>query len=137
MDSLITDTHIHIAYSGGAAGGYSYVVGLLTLKRGDDLLNASNWSKSNVPALSHYSVEGEFGPGHHSFFQDNGNTMIAYHAQEQLINSPRCTAIRRVHFDIEGTPKFDLSEDRDLKDDLKKVLMKVVVRENLEEVLQL
>lgn len=125
---LITDKNIYITYSGGAACGYTYVLGLLTAKIGDDLLNVENWSKSSAPVLSFYSVDGEYGPGHNSFFKDDdGNTMIAYHAEEKLSGGPRSTGIRRVHFDKDGVPRFDMSMDRDLKDEFKKVFMKVVV----------
>ena len=84
--------------------------------------------KSSTPVLSYYSVEGEYGPGHNSFFQDaDGNIMIAYHAQDSLKSNLRCTAIRRVHFNIHGVPVFDLSADRDLNPKLAGVQTEVLV----------
>lgn len=73
------------------------MLGLLSAKQGDNLLDPSLWIKNNAPVLSYYSVKGEYGPGHNTFFEDKyGNLMIAYHAQETMKRSPRCTAIRRV-----------------------------------------
>ena len=102
---LITEDKVHLAYSGGAAGGYTYTVGLLSVKRGGDYLNPAEWEKSPCPLLSYYSFPGEYGPGHNSFFLDeNGNTMIAYHAQQEIRRTPRCTAIRQVLFRKNGEP---------------------------------
>jgi GH43 family beta-xylosidase len=127
--ALITDENVYITFSGGAAGGYSYVLGLLTAKRGTDLLKTKNWFKSSAPVLSHYSLEGVYGPGHNAFFQDNdGNTMIAYHAQEKLTGSKRCTGIHRVHFDRKQIPRFDMSPERDLKDEYGKVCINIIVK---------
>ena len=64
---LITDTHVYIAFSGGAATGYTYAVGFLVIEKGKDLLDVSNWYKTPAPVLSFYSVEGEYGPGHNAF----------------------------------------------------------------------
>ena len=126
--AIVTEDHVYITYSGGAAGGYTYVLGLLTINKGDNLLDPNNWIKNNSPVLSYYSVKDEYGPGHNAFFADEyGNLMNAYHAQESLKGSTRCTAIRRVHFNIAGTPVFDMSAERDLNARLVQVNMKVVV----------
>lgn len=125
--AIVTDDNVFITYSGGAAGGYTYVLGLLTARKGDDLLDPDNWIKNNTPVLSYYSVKGEYGPGHNVFFKDEyGNLMITYHAQESLKRSPRCTAIRRVQFNSAGIPVFDMSAERDLNPALTQVNTKVV-----------
>lgn len=127
--AIVTADHVYVTYSGGSAGGYTYVLGLLSIKMGDNLLNPSNWTKSCAPVLSYYSVENEYGPGHNSFFvDDQGNLMIAYHAQESMESHLRCTGIHRVHFDIHGEPVFDMSAERDLDEKLTKVTMKVTVK---------
>lgn len=118
----------YLTYSGGSANGYTYVLGLLTAKTGDDLLQISNWRKSSTPVLSYYSIEGEYGPGHNSFFTDpEGNLMIAYHAEDAITHHLRCAAIHRVHFDIDGEPVFDMSAERDLNPRLREVSMKVIL----------
>ncbi len=127
--AIVTDEHVYLTYSGGAAGGYTYVLGLLTIRRDQDLLDPKNWTKSSAPVLSYYSVEGEYGPGHNSFYMDEyGNLMIVYHAQDALKSTLRCTGIRRVHFNIEGKPVFDMSYERDLNPELVKVTLQVMVQ---------
>ena len=127
--AIVTADHVYLTYSGGAAGGYTYVLGLLSIRTGDDLLSPHNWTKSCAPVLSYYSVENEYGPGHNSFFvDDQDNLMIAYHAQESMESHLRCTGIHRVHFDIHGEPVFDMSAERDLDAKLDKVTMKVIVK---------
>jgi len=127
--AIVTEDKVYITYSGGAAGGYSYVLGLLTADISADLLKPDNWVKNNAPVLSYYSVEGEYGPGHNTFFKDKyGNLMIAYHAQETMKRSPRCTAIRRVHFGKSGIPRFDMSAERDLRHNLTRIKTKVEIK---------
>ena len=127
--AIVTEDRVYITYSGGSAGGYSYVLGLMTARKGDDLLDVGNWIKNNAPVLSYYSIKDEFGPGHNSFFKDSyGNHMIAYHMKEAFENSPRCTAIHRVHFNKDANPVFDLSYEYDLNSKLAEVSMKVVVK---------
>lgn len=123
------DGKVYLTYSGGAANGYTYVLGLLTADEDADLTDPKAWKKSGTPVLSFYSVKGEYGPGHNSFFVDEeGNLMIAYHGETSLESHLRCDGIRRVHFDIQGEPVFDLSADRDLDPALEEVSLQVVVR---------
>lgn len=125
--SFVKGDTVYVTYSGGAANSYTYVLGLLTANVKDDLLDVANWKKSGVPVLSFYSVEGEYGPGHNSFFTDaQGNLMIAYHAETALDSTLRCDGIRRVHFNIQGQPVFDMSAKRDLCPDLKKVKTRLI-----------
>ena len=73
-------------------------------------------------------MEGQYGPGHNSFFIDpDGNLMIAYHAETAIDDNIRCPGIRRVHFDIQGRPRFDLSAERDLDPKLCEVSLRVMV----------
>ena len=109
------DGKIYLTYSGGSANSYTYALGLLTADTGSDLLDPASWTKSAVPVLTFYSVEGEYGPGHNSFYTDEeGDLMIAYHAETGLKESLRCDGIRRVHFRPDGTPWFGLSRAEDL-----------------------
>lgn len=120
---------VYLAYSGGDACGYTYALGLLTADETEELTDIAVWEKSCTPILSFYSVEGEYGPGHNSFFvDDDGNLMIAYHGETALESRLRCDGIRRVHFDIHGEPVFDMSADRDLNPDLCQVSVQVVVK---------
>lgn len=122
------DGRVYLTYSGGAANGYTYALGLLTADENQDLTNGDAWKKSGSPVLSFYSVRGEYGPGHNSFFVDEeGNLMIAYHGETALESHLRCDGIRRVHFDIQGEPVFDMSVERDLAPELREVCLQVEV----------
>ena len=83
--------------------------------------------KSNYPLLSSLNVPGEYGPGHNSYITDeNGDIWNVYHARPGL-DEPRCSGIRRVHFDIDGYPVLDLTEERDMDPELKYVSTKLIV----------
>jgi GH43 family beta-xylosidase len=126
---LITADTVYLTYSGGAACGYTYVLGLLSIPRGSDFLNAGAWKKSSTPVLSYYSIDGVYGPGHNSFFQDyDGNIMILYHGEQELVPfGNRCTGLHRLHFDRQGRPRFDLSYDRDFNTQLADVVTEIVL----------
>lgn len=113
--ALIRDGKVYLTYSGGSANSYTYALGMLTADGGMDLTDPGAWTKSITPVLTFRSVEGEYGPGHNSFFvNDLGDTMIAYHAETGLHEHVRCDGIRRVHFRKDGTPYFQMSAEEDL-----------------------
>lgn len=127
--ALYTEDKLYIAYSGGSAGGHSYVVGFLSIDYDDNLLDADAWDKNVTPSLTAHSVEGEYGPGHNSFYTDeNGDVWIAYHAKETIGFTSRCTAIRRVHFDKFGQPVLNMSADRDLAPEFTEVSIEVTLK---------
>lgn len=127
--AFMVGDEVYLTYSGGAANGYTYVVGLLRASAQSDLLDGSSWKKEGAPVLSFYSVEGEYGPGHNSFFVDkDGSLRIAYHGETAIDGNLRCSGIRRIHFDLQGRPRFDLSAERDLDPALRQVRMNVRVR---------
>lgn len=126
--AFVHDKKVYLTYSGGDAAGYTYVLGLLTADVTEDLTDVSVWKKGCTPVLSFYSVEGEYGPGHNSFFvDDDGNLMIAYHAEDAMESRLRSDGIRRVHFDVQGMPRFDLSAERDLNPALRDVSVQVTL----------
>jgi GH43 family beta-xylosidase len=126
--ALIRDGRVYLAYSGGSANAYTYALGLLTVDGADDLLDPAAWHKSTTPVLTFRSVAGEYGPGHHSFFvNDQGETMIAYHAETGIREHLRCDGIRRVHFRADGTPYFQMSPEEDLPERLRRVTAEMVV----------
>ncbi len=120
--ALLTEEKVYLAYSGGDACGYYYVVGYLTASVRDDLLDVSRWHKEPTPAFSSSSIEGIQGPGHNSFFTDEeGRLMIAYHAQEREKYFKRCTAMHRVHLSKSGMPMLNVAGERDLAKELERV----------------
>ncbi len=114
--ALIRGDKLYLTFS-SAAVDTSYVVGLLTIEKGKDLLDANNWSKKNYPLLTSRSVEGEFGTGHNAYvIDDDGTVWNTYHARPG-VDGVRSSGIRRVHFDVEGDLVLDLTEDLDLKEE--------------------
>ena len=113
--AFVRNGTVYVTYSGGSANRYTYALGLLTAKEDSDLLDLRSWQKSITPVLTYYSVQGEYGPGHNSFFtNEEGELMIAYHAETGLKETLRCDGIRRVHFRKDGTPYFGMSSRDDL-----------------------
>ena len=115
--AFIREGKVFLTYSGGSANGFTYVLGLLSADADKDLLDISNWTKSKNPVLDFYSVKGEYGCGHNSFFvNEDGELMIAYHGETDINSHLRCDGIRRVHFRKDNTPYFKMSQDEDLTD---------------------
>jgi GH43 family beta-xylosidase len=125
---IVTDDKIYLVYSGGNAGGDTYVLGMLTADIKSDLLKESSWVKSQKPVLASNFVEGQYGCGHCAFFIDEfGDTYITYHGHKTVGNSDRIDGIRRVHFKADGEPHLWLTEEQDLPEGAEKVVMKVTV----------
>lgn len=128
---LILDDKVYLAYSGGAACGYSYAVGYLTTSIEDDLLQIENWTKEPAPLLCSTYINGIDGPGHNSFFVDeDGKIIIAYHAQETDKFFKRCSTMHRVHIGKNGFPFLNMSAERDLAESLKNVELEVALTGN-------
>lgn len=114
---FVKDGTVYITYSGGSANAYTYVLGLLTASADADLTQLSSWKKSITPVLTFRSVEGEYGPGHNSFYiNEEGEMMIAYHGETELKSRLRCDGIRRVHFRADGSPYFQMAAADDVPD---------------------
>ncbi len=117
---------LYITFS-GAAVDTSYVVGLLSIPKGKDLLEPKNWKQGNYPILTARSVEGEYGTGHNAYVTDEeGTVWNTYHARPG-VEGVRSSGIRRVHFDIDGEPMLDVTEELDLLEEYAWVETQVVV----------
>ena len=126
--ALKTDRKLFLTFSGALVDA-TYTVGLLTAEPGADLLDPKEWTKTNYPLLTSRSVPGEYGPGHNAYVEDgNGDVWNTYHARPG-IKGCRSAGIRRVHFDIDGYPVLDLTEDRDVRREHKHVAAKLIVRQ--------
>lgn len=118
--ALIRDDKLWLSYSSAAVDS-TYVVSFLTLKKGGNPLDPADWTKANFPSLTSRSVEGEYGPGHNAYvIDDDGKVWNTYHARPG-INAPRSSGLRRVHFDVYCEPVLDMTEERDLKPELRAV----------------
>lgn len=124
--ALITDKKLFVTISSAAVDS-TYVVGLLSADLDADLLNPDNWKKCNYPLMSSRAKEGEYGTGHNAYIQDeDGLIWNTYHAKVG-INGPRSSGFRRVHFDGEGYPVLEMTEEMDLVPELAEVSMEVIV----------
>ena len=118
---------LYVTFS-SAAVDTSYVVGLLSIQKGNNLLVKDNWKKCNYPILTSRSVEGEFGTGHNAYVTDEeGNVWNTYHARPG-VDGDRSSGIRRVHFDIDGCPVLDLIEEKDINKNYRNIYANILVK---------
>ncbi len=121
---------LYLSYSGGAAGGYSYVVGYMELKLGDDPLVPENWKKSVCPESSSVMFKDREGPAHNSFFTGkDGKVYFACHAQRLGEDGRRNTSITRMQIGALGRPVLGLEPDEDLPEDRKTVCVEIIGEE--------
>ncbi len=124
--AIIRESQLIVTFSSAAVDS-SYVVGILTLKKGSSPLIRSSWRKGNYPILTSRSVEGEFGTGHNAYVTDEyGELWNTYHARPG-VSGARSSGIRRVHFDPDDMPRLDLTEELDLTAGLDNISCKVIV----------
>lgn len=127
--ALMQGDKLYVTFSGAAIDA-TYVVGLLSIEKGKDLLVRENWVKGNYPILTSRHVEGEYGTGHNAYVEDeDGLIWNTYHARPG-IDAPRSSGIRRVHFAPDGEPVLDVTEELDLKADYANIETTLVIRRN-------
>lgn len=143
--AMYRDGKIYLSYSGALVDS-TYVVGMLSMDDGADPLDPASWTKENYPLLSSRSVAGEYGPGHNAYVTDeDGMVWNTYHARpgwqqttqgssstpvegSEVVFGARSSGIRRVHFNVEGYPVLDMTEEMDLDPKLQWVRTKVIVK---------
>lgn len=124
--ALITKDKVFVTFS-SAAVDTTYVVGILSADPDADLMDPKSWTKGNYPLLTSRSVEGQYGTGHNAYIRDEeGDVWNFYHGRPG-VDAPRSSGIRRVHFDIDGFPVLDMTEEKDLNPDLTQVSLVVEV----------
>lgn len=145
--------NVYLCYS-AAAVDYSYCVGMLSAKEGDNLLDADAWEKYPIALLSTDDLTNQCGPGHNSFTKDeNGNPVIVYHArpvlecssggdwsgargrceyinpgENSLIDPCRHARVKSVNFAVDGTPILNMTPEEELKPEWKAIKVTVVVK---------
>ena len=143
--ALYRGGRIYLSYSGALVDS-TYAVGMLSMADGADPLDPASWTKENYPLLTSRSVEGEYGPGHNAYVTDeDGLVWNTYHARpgwqqttqgssstpvegSKVVFGARSSGVRRVHFNVEGYPVLDMTEEMDLDPKMAWVKTKVVVR---------
>lgn len=116
------DDKVYMVYSGGGVTGGNYEVGMLTARKGSDLLDPSSWSNSTRPWMNNGSPVSQVGPGHNSFVRDEyGDLYNVYHSGHR----PRHTGVCPVHFRFDGSPVIDMAPYEEVDPNLKQVEMHV------------
>lgn len=116
------DNNIYMVYSGGGVTGGNYEVGLLTARKGSNLLDPTAWNNSPRPWMNNGSPVSLVGPGHNSFVKDEyGDLYNVYHSGHR----PRHTSVCPVHFRFDGSPVIDMAPCEEVNPNLKQVEMHV------------
>lgn len=124
--ALIRDDILYLTYSAALVDA-TYVVSMMTITQGKDLLVSDNWIKNNYPILCARSTPGEYGTGHNAYVEDeDGVIWNSYHARVG-VDGPRSTGIRRVHFGFDGEPILDMHEEEDVCESKSSVSMQVEI----------
>lgn len=122
--------------------GSEYCMGVIYADENSDLMDINSWTKVSYPVLQTADLEGQSGPGHNSFtIDDNGNTVIVYHARpashlegkcgsicdDSLYDPCRHARIKRVYFSKDGAPIINMKDNDWVKDELSDVKCKVII----------
>lgn len=85
---------LYLTYSASATG-ICYCMGMLSIEKGDDLLDPHAWKKERIPVVQTDWEKGILGPGHNSFTvsEDGKENIMIYHARQ--------------YDEIEGDPLYD------------------------------
>ena len=113
---LYKNDNIFIVYSGSSFNSGYYALGLLTFK-GNDLLNANSWEKSDKRVFYHNIWEKIYNIGHCSFlYMNNGTIYMIYHGTTSKTfgnGVHRMTYIKKVEF-IDNVPDFGYPTRREV-----------------------
>jgi GH43 family beta-xylosidase len=104
---------LFLTYSASATDA-RYCMGMLTVRDDVDIMDASRWSKSQVPVFKSSPAHKVFGPGHNSFTVDEkGRDMLVYHGRDYaeikgdpLFDPNRQTRVQPFGYDKDGVPVF-------------------------------
>ncbi|MEZ4970943.1 MAG: glycoside hydrolase family 43 protein [Flavobacteriaceae bacterium] len=106
---LSHNERIFIVFSASGCWTDNYSLGLLSFNGGDNLLDASVWTKLEEPIFTQAPENGVYAPGHNSFFKspDGKQDWILYHANSKpgqgcgRFRSPR---MQRLYWNTNGMP---------------------------------
>lgn len=115
---LKTKDKIYIFFSASGTGA-EYCIGRLEADADAELMKPESWKKLDRPVLSTEMLEGEAGPGHNCFIEDEeGELLLIYHArpsshltkecgtyfEESLYDPCRHARIRKIRFNENNEP---------------------------------
>ena len=131
---------IFVFFSASGTGS-EYCMGVIYADENSDLMDINSWTKVSFPVLQTSDLEGQSGPGHNSFtIDDNGNTVIVYHARpashlegkcgsicdESLYDPCRHARIKRVYFTKDGTPIINMKDNDWVNPELREIKCKII-----------
>jgi GH43 family beta-xylosidase len=109
--------------------GPTYAAGLLHAPLGADLADPGVWTRTMPPALSSAPGIGQWGPGHNTFVtDDDGQTLLVYHAMSSLDDRERHTGVRPVHWAADGRPVLDMTPDEEVAPSCRRVRLRLAER---------
>ena len=132
---------IFVFFSASGTGS-EYCMGVIYANKDSDLMDVNSWTKVSFPVLQTSDLESQSGPGHNSFtIDDNGNTVIVYHARpashlegkcgsicdDSLYDPCRHARIKRVYFTKDGAPIINMKDSDWVNSDLKEVKCNVII----------
>lgn len=104
--------HIFVIYSASTTWSEDYCLGMLTVEKTADLMNAANWIKSSKPVFTKSPENHVMAPGHNCFVRYKDTDLIVYHAidgpggQGDLDLTQRTPRIQKINWKENGTPDF-------------------------------
>jgi GH43 family beta-xylosidase len=108
---LNSDGQLFLTYSASGCWTDNYCLGLLTLKKGGDPLNAADWTKTPEPVFGSQPANGAYSPGHNGFFvsRDGKENWLIYHANSSAAEGcgdTRNPRMQAFSWNSDGTPEF-------------------------------
>lgn len=112
---------IFLVYSASTTWSEDYALGMLTMKEGDDPMDAASWRKSAEPVFRKSVENRVYATGHNSFTMspDGTEDWIVFHALPEpgADTGLRSTRIQRFGWNPDGTPDFGvpLSDEHEIQ----------------------
>ncbi|PYE49383.1 family 43 glycosylhydrolase [Deinococcus yavapaiensis] len=107
---LVRDGRVFLAYSASGSWTNDYCLGLLSLDKGGDVMNAAAWKKSNGCVFARNDRADVYGPGHNGFVKspDGSEDWHLYHANLVYGSgwNGRSVRAQKLTWNANGTPNF-------------------------------
>lgn len=101
---------LFVVYSASACWDDNYSLGMLTARKGSDLLKAEAWTKTASPVFSPSTANKVWGTGHNCFTKslDGREDWIVYHAKAAADGKceGRSSRMQKFTWNSDGTPAF-------------------------------
>ena len=101
---------LFLVYSASACWDDNYSLGMLTARKGSDLLKPESWAKAPQPVFHPSTANGVWGTGHNSFTKspDGREDWIVYHAKTAADGkcAGRSARAQKFGWNADGTPSF-------------------------------